>query len=1461
MVRVKLSALLLVVLFSVNYATLARAGMISWSVDADGTWGDPGNWSGGVVPGPADTVTIDRPGGDYTVTVASGSRSAAMIVSTEALVIDGGSLTVNGTVQVSNTFALQGGTLAGATVLPGTGGEGLSASNSSQNHLDGVTLEANLDLTGGGVVRIENGLVLNAAATLDNNGRMAFEGGQQALSGTGSVTLGPSGTPRLVFDGTGSLTVGPQITVSGQGVVGGAYYVAGTDSLINHGTILADAGAGETLEIQADWFRNERTVRSLSGSTLRVSSQSWTNADSLNADAAVLDLRGAWVNTGVIRFVSGSTLMLGGTFARADVGALDRSASTAKLVGDLDNTGGTLDLDGSGLAPLLVAGGRITGGTVTASLGSDLVFNSSSSNFLDGVTAETDLDLTGGGVVRIENGLVLNAAATLDNNGRMAFEGGQQELGGSGSVTLGPSGTSRLVFDGTGSLTVGPQMTVAGKGVVGGAYYIGGTDTLVVQGAIVADGSGTLTLQADHVLNQGTVEAPAGNTLRLSMPWVNQGRISMAAGGSLELTGATGANQDTIAVDGSTLVMGGDWTNAGAITVLNGSTWELGGVFTEGDLGTFDRTGSAVHLTGDLDNTGGTLDLDGSGLAPLLVAGGRITGGTVTASLGSDLVFNSSSSNFLDGVTAETDLDLTGGGVVRIENGLVLNAAATLDNNGRMAFEGGQQALSGTGSVTLGPSGTPRLVFDGTGSLTVGPQVTVAGKGVVGGAYYVGGTDTLVVQGTIVADGSGTLTLQADHVLNQGTVEAPAGNTLRLSTPWVNQGRISMAAGGSLELTGATGANQDTIAVDGSTLVMGGDWTNAGAITVLNGSTWELGGVFTEGDLGTFDRTGSAVHLTGELVNTGGTLDLDGSGLAPMLVDGGRITGGTVTASLGSDLVFSNRSTNFLDGVTAETDLDLSGGGVVRIENGLVLNSAATLDQSGRMAFEGGQQVLGGTGSVTLGPSGTSRLAFDGTGSLTVGPQVTVAGKGVVGGAYYVGGTDTLVVQGTIVADGSGILTVEPDHFRNEGTVTAVPGATLKSTPVYRQTAGSTTVDSTAVFEVPAGVSLEGGLLQGKGTVDGNIAVAGGTVRPGASVGTLTGTGDYTQAADGVLALELAGPAAYDRLVLSGTAALAGTLQVTTLGGFTASLGDTFRVSDHVASSGGFDAVEAPALDPGLIWVVKRDPVHTYLLVDTNTPPVARCRSGLFRVGDIDSCSASVTPAEVDSASYDPDGDPFTLALEPPGPYPVGSTPVMLIVTDQPGYSDTCETVITVSTGRPTARAVDRYTVVTDSADCSAAVDAALLDDGSTDPEGQPLTFSLDPPGPYPLGVTLVNFIATDGCEADTVKRIYLIVQCTRVGVDDPPVRLTLGPPRPNPAPGAVRVDLALPGAMPVEVSVFDVAGRRVRTLVAGNEGPGDLHLVWDRRDADGRRAPAGLYFLRMRAGTEVRVRKVVLTR
>jgi hypothetical protein len=83
----------------------------------------------------------------------------------------------------------------------------------------------------------------------------------------------------------------------------------------------------------------------------------------------------------------------------------------------------------------------------------------------------------------------------------------------------------------------------------------------------------------------------------------------------------------------------------------------------------------------------------------------------------------------------------------------------------------------------------------------------------------------------------------------------------------------------------------------------------------------------------------------------------------------------------------------------------------------------------------------------------------------------------------------------------------------------------------------------------------------------------------------------------------------------------------------------------------------------------------------------------------------------------------------------------------------------------------------------------------------------------------------------------------------------------PNPFRDRVAFDVQLPGAGQVSLQVYDLLGRRVRTLLDGRLQAGEYHLVWDGRDSGGHTAATGVYFARLWTAGGVRVRRLVLVR
>jgi hypothetical protein len=86
---------------------------------------------------------------------------------------------------------------------------------------------------------------------------------------------------------------------------------------------------------------------------------------------------------------------------------------------------------------------------------------------------------------------------------------------------------------------------------------------------------------------------------------------------------------------------------------------------------------------------------------------------------------------------------------------------------------------------------------------------------------------------------------------------------------------------------------------------------------------------------------------------------------------------------------------------------------------------------------------------------------------------------------------------------------------------------------------------------------------------------------------------------------------------------------------------------------------------------------------------------------------------------------------------------------------------------------------------------------------------------------------------------------------------LALAAPWPNPAAGPALIEFALPREGRVSLAVFDLSGRRVRTLLEGPAAAGEQTRTWDLRDDTGHASPSGLYFIRLEADGRVLTKRL----
>lgn len=1182
-----------------------------WTGNAGTTnWADDNNWSEFRRPTSDDdayintAVTVTHGGGTDTVKSLNLGGNAILQLS-------GGSLAVTNLVEApaaSSDLVLSGGFLVGGTVTAGSEVIGTS----SGGVLSGVTLAGTLNLAGTTNVQagVLGGLTLSGGTILlgssaGSYGYLGF-GGTQTLGGSGTVVFGTNSFNILQAGPTAGshLTIGPNVTVRGHsGAVGYTPVWGGsTDvTMTNQGTIRADSAGG----------------------TISVGGQNWTNTGTIAAASGTLTLLGSWANSGTLKsagdtaaiapsptgatqignvvtitttaahgfavgqsvriagvgggydgtfaiasvpttttftythFSTGlapagggtatlnSTLNLGGSFATPTLGTVTSTGGAVNLTGTLNNVGNTLTLNaGTGSWNLL--GGTIAGGTVATSGGSRLVATSSG-GALSGVTLTGTFDLTviSGAYARVTGGLTLNGGTVLIGNsssiyGVLSFDGGSQTLGGTGEVVFGGNIYNFLQAGPTAGshLTIGPNVIV--RGHTGGIGYHPGWGG-------VTDVTFT---------NQGIIQSglAGGNIILGGHNWTNIGTIAASGGGSLELRSPAGSWTSTtpLTIDGGgTLALGGDhWTTAGI--TFNGSTVNLGGTFTLADLGTFNRTGGTVNITGTLDNTNQTLVLDAV-TGPWRLLGGTISGGRVTTS-GSNTLIGTTSAGILNGVTLAGTLDLSvvSPAYVRVTGGLTLDGGTILIGNdafnyGLLQFDGGTQTLGGTGEVVFGNYVYNFLQAGPTAgsSLTIGPDVLVHGRtGGIGFSPYWGGPANVSVTnlGTIQADVPGG----EIHVGNAANV---FGGTLTGGT-W-------KAVNSTLGLLGASiTTNAATIVLDGPNSRIVSDL--AGTIDSLGGlSANAAGGTFTVQNGRSFTGSGQFANAGTLTVGPGGTFGVTHPfassviafsteySLSPGAWSAFQATGPSNTPGYGDyPTAWTSSSANpgpaFL--TLGFANPDFADGVIIRetLGNGFVTQvEAIDTDNNTHVVWTGTDPSQPGTAVNFL--ASWPRTAYR-------VKAVTIR-------------IDTLLNSSYEEIDSVQLVGASTGYTQTGGRTTVVAGGSLAmpAGSTFVQTGGTTTVDGT--LSATTAVDVQGGLLEGTGTVAASVVNAG-TVNSGPGTGTLTITGDYTQTAAGTLAVELGGLTQYDRLNVGGSATLAGALAVDLVNGYFPTVGSGFTPLD-----------------------------------------------------------------------------------------------------------------------------------------------------------------------------------------------------------------------------------------------------------------------------------------------------------
>jgi len=130
---------------------------------------------------------------------------------------------------------------------------------------------------------------------------------------------------------------------------------------------------------------------------------------------------------------------------------------------------------------------------------------------------------------------------------------------------------------------------------------------------------------------------------------------------------------------------------------------------------------------------------------------------------------------------------------------------------------------------------------------------------------------------------------------------------------------------------------------------------------------------------------------------------------------------------------------------------------------------------------------------------------------------------------------------------------------------------------------------------------------------------------------------------------------------------------------------------------------------------------------------------------------------------------------------------------------------------------------------------------------------------PFPGGNVQV---LSEGLETTVLPRSSIVVSAPPQDAPGAARGVVLGQARPNPFNPSTTVRYSLPGPMPVELSVYDLAGRRVARLVQREQdGPAWHEVEWDGVDDAGHAVASGVYLFRLNTPTFSQVRKVALVK
>jgi hypothetical protein len=646
------------------------------------------------------------------------------------------------------------GTLNRGTYL-GTGGQRITV-NQSSAQLTGTTLQLPLDLSNSQQVVVRSGLTLAnspltitssanssqlnfwGTQTLGGNGTVTFDGQTSTIGVAASDPFNSPSTPR-------TLTIAPGITFKTGTGSGFFNFFAG--NINSAGTFTADrAGAGFTFS--GGTLANSGSITASNNASL-VLSALVQNSGTIAVSGATLGMAGTVSGSGSFS-VSNSRINLGRTFTPSEILSLPLTSNTLALKsGTIDATGTSFDLSPA-TGSLIWADGTLKGGRFSASGGTQYILSSQGNIRIDGGTIATNLSVPDQtSISSVISGTTLDNADIALNAGAGASQiifYNDQTLAGAGTVTY--NGTSNLgtLIPFSGTMTIGPQITVR-TGTQGGRVgdYLNKQFNLVNKGTISAKTAGrTITLYGKTFTNSGTLSATNAGTISLdgTVAFSNYANSSTLSGGTYSIGAGSSmlfgsrnisTNNADVTLDGSGAnfpVIAPLASNGGSFTITSGRNFTtVGNLANSGTL----RVGKDTTLTvnGTLTNTG---KIKGKGtIRASVISSGYIQPGDSPGALTIDGTLTQNAAGILEmeiaGASAGTEYDqlaVTGSATFNgTLNVLLTNGFVPQENQVFTLFTAPNAALNfSTINLPVLPNGMQwnSSSFLATGSLATTPE-------------------------------------------------------------------------------------------------------------------------------------------------------------------------------------------------------------------------------------------------------------------------------------------------------------------------------------------------------------------------------------------------------------------------------------------------------------------------------------------------------------------------------------------------------------------------------------------------------------------------------------------------------------------------------------------------------------------------------------------------------------------